>query len=70
MTKQEFKELIEVIVEDIQDPDSELNEIVREGSRDLADIAVHDQGLADRMKVIIDGFVEIGRYVRERGELK
>lgn len=69
MTKQEFKNMVEDILEDIQDPDGEFAGIVKDAPEEIAAVALYDQGMADRMKVIIDGFVELGRYVKQRAEV-
>lgn len=68
MTADEFKAIVNEILEDANDPNSELYGILADGEQMIKETSAFDVGFSQRMGALIGSIRDLADYVKARAE--
>ena len=70
MTVEEFRDALNDLVSQVEDPNSEVNEVLAEGALLVSDLRQFDAVLADKTQALFDSVSGLVEYVKSRKEIK
>ena len=68
MTAEEFRESMQELAEDIRNPESDFNDLVRKAEDGIRELAEHDPLLALKAAAIVRAVKDAAAYIREQHE--
>lgn len=70
MTMKEFRDVLNDLISQVEDPNSVVNEVLAEGALLVSDLRQFDAVLADKTQALFDSVSGLVEYVKSRKEIK